>query len=129
VCADSSRSIVEAMHRAGTRRLVVVSGTGPFDEGEGPVMRYVLKPVGRRFLKHVFADFVAMEKIVRASGLDWTIVRPPRLSDKPVTGRYRTRRDLNLHRNFMVSRADVAHLLLAVCADSDTTGAAIYIAS
>jgi NAD(P)H-binding len=42
-------------------------------------MRYVLKPVGRRFLKHVFSDFVAMEKIVRASGLDWTIVRPPRL--------------------------------------------------
>jgi putative NADH-flavin reductase len=38
LCADSSRSIVEAMHRAGTRRLVVLSGTGPFDEGEGPVM-------------------------------------------------------------------------------------------
>ena len=58
VCADTSRSIVEAMHKAGTRRLVVVSGTGPFDEGEGPGMRYVIKPLGRRFLKHVFADFV-----------------------------------------------------------------------
>ena len=35
VGADTSRSIVEAMHKAGARRLVVVSGTGPFDEGEG----------------------------------------------------------------------------------------------
>jgi putative NADH-flavin reductase len=129
VCADTSRSIVEAMHKAGTRRLVVVSGTGPFDEGEGPGMRYIIKPIGRFFLKNVFADFVAMEKIVRGSGLDWTIVRPSRLTDKPYTGRYRTRRDLNLRRNFTVSRADVAHLLLAVSGDSDTYGATINIAS
>ena len=128
VCADSSRSIVEAMHKAGTRRLVVVSGTGPFDEGEGPGMRYILKPIGRLFLKNVFADFVAMEEIVRDSGLDWTIVRPSRLTDKPLTGRYRTRRDLNVHRNFTVSRADVAHLILAVSEDHDSYGHAIYIA-
>ncbi len=128
VCADSSRSIVEAMHKAGTRRLIVVSGTGPFDEGEGPGMRYILKPIGRLFLKNVFADFVAMEKIMRASGLDWTIVRPSRLTDKPLTGHYRTRRDLNVRRNFTVSRADVAHLILAVSGDDDTYGAAIYIA-
>ena len=43
VCADSSRSIIAAMDKAGSRRLVVVSGTGPFDEGEGPGMRYVLE--------------------------------------------------------------------------------------
>jgi putative NADH-flavin reductase len=129
VCEDSSRSIVDAMHKARTRRLIVVSGTGPFDEGEGLGMRYLLKPIGGRLLKHVFADFVAMEKVVRASGLDWTIVRPPRLTDKPLTGRYRTRRDMNVHRNFAVSRADVAHLILAVSEDSDTYGAAIFIGS
>jgi putative NADH-flavin reductase len=129
VCADSARSIVEAMHGAGTKRLVVVSGTGPFDEGEGPGMRYLLKPIAGLFLKHVFTDMVAMEQVVRASGLDWTIVRPPRLTDKPATGRYRTRRDADLARNFTVSRADLAHLILAVCDDNDATGAAIYIAS
>ena len=129
VCADSARSIIAAMHKTGTRRLVVLSGTGPFDEGEGPGMRYILKPIAGRFLKHVFADFVAMEKVVRASRLDWTIVRPPRLTDKPLSGQYRTQRDLNLRRNFMVSRADVAHLILAACADRDTYDAAIYIAS
>jgi putative NADH-flavin reductase len=128
VCADSSRSVVEAMHEVGARRLVVVSGTGPFDEGEGPGMRYLLKPIGRFFLKNVFADFVAMEQIVRASELDWTIVRPSRLTDKPLTGHYRTRRELNLRGNFTVSRADVAHLILAVSGDLDTYGATIHIA-
>jgi putative NADH-flavin reductase len=128
VCQDSARSIVEAMHEAGTKRLVVVSGTGPFAEGEGLGMRYLIKPIGQLFLKHVFADFVAMEAVVRASGLDWTIVRPPQLTDKPFTGRYRTRRDENMHRNFSVPRADVADLILKVCADDDTRGAAIYIA-
>jgi NAD(P)H-binding len=48
------------------------------------VVCFVLKPVGQRFLKHIFADFVAMEKIVRASRLDRTIVRPPKLTDKTV---------------------------------------------
>ncbi len=129
VCADSARSIVEAMHKAEARRLIVVSGTGPFDDGDGPGMRYILKPIGRLFLKNVFADFVEMEEIVRASGLDWTIVRPPRLTDKPFTGQYRTRRELNLRRSFTASRADVADLILAVSGDSDTYGATIHIAN
>ena len=47
VCTDSARSIVQAMHDAGTKRLVVVSGTGPFDEGEGVAMRYLIKPIGQ----------------------------------------------------------------------------------
>jgi hypothetical protein len=118
VCTDSARSIIEAMHDAGTKRFVVVSGTGPFNEGEGFGMRYVIKPLGKRLLRHVFSDFVAME----------AVVRPPRLTDKPFTGRYRTRRDENMHGNFAVSRADLADLILRVCADDDTRGAAIYIA-
>jgi len=128
VCTDSSRSIVDAMHTAGAKRLVVVSGTGPFTEGEGVAMRYLIKPIGQLFLRHVFADFVGMEAVVRASGLDWTIVRPPQLTDKPYTGHYRTRRDANMHGNFSVSRADVADLILDICADDDTREAAIYIA-
>ena len=86
------------MHDAGTKRLVVVSGTGPFDEGEGVPMRYLIKPLGKLFLRHVFADFLGMEAVVRASGLDWTIIRPPRLTDKPLTGTYRTERDENMPR-------------------------------
>ena len=32
-----------------------------------------------------------MEQIITESGLDWTILRPPQLTDKPHTGKYRVR--------------------------------------
>jgi putative NADH-flavin reductase len=129
VCADSARSIVTAMQAAGSRRLIVVSGSGPFTDGDGPLMRYLGKPITQRVLRHTFADFVAMEAVVRASGLDWTIVRPPSLTDRPLTGRYRTRAELNVRRGLRVSRADVAHLILAISGDPGTHHAAIFIAS
>ena len=129
VCADSARSIAAAMQAAGTRRLVVVSASGPFTGGDGPLLRYAAKPIVRRLLKDAFADLVAMEAVVRASGLDWTILRPPALTDKPPTGRYRTRRELNVRRGLWVSRADLAHLILAACGDPGTCHATISIAN
>jgi hypothetical protein len=94
--------------------VVVVSASGPSTIGGGPLMRYVAKAIVRRVLKDEFADFVAMEAVVRDSGLDWGALRPPRLADKPLTGRYRTRRELDVRRGLQVSRADVAHLILTV---------------
>jgi uncharacterized protein YbjT (DUF2867 family) len=69
-----------------------------------------------------------MEDVVRATSLDWTALRPPRLTDQPLTGHYRTRRDLNLRRGLKVARADVAHLALAVAADPQTYRTAIFLA-
>ena len=129
VCTASARSITTAMQAAGSRRLVVVSASGPFTDGDGPLLRYVAKPIVRRVLKDAFADFVAMEQVVQASGLDWTIMRPPALTDKPLTGRYRTRDGLNLRGGLTVCRADVAHLALAVADDPDSYRTAIYLAN
>jgi putative NADH-flavin reductase len=128
IVTDSARSIAAAMRATGTGRLVVVSASGPFTEGDGPVMRYVAKPITQWVLKDPFADLVAMEAVVRGSGLDWTIVRPPRLTDKPLTGHYRTRRELNVRRGLFLSRADLAHLILAVCGDPDSYRTAIFAA-
>jgi putative NADH-flavin reductase len=128
--ADSARSIAAAMRDTGSRRLVIVSASGPFpDEGDGPLLRYVAKPLlGRTVFAVPWRDVVAMEGVVRASGLDWTILRPPRLTDKPLTGRYRTRPEVNLRGGLLVSRADLAHLALAVVGDPDTYSTAIFLA-
>jgi putative NADH-flavin reductase len=131
LCADAARSIVTAMRDARSRRLVIVSASGPYaDAGDGPVLRYVAKPLlGRTVFKTVWADHVAMEDTVRGSDLDWTVLRPPALTDKPLTGRYRTREGLNLRGGLTVCRADVAHLALAVAGDPDTYRTAIYLAN
>jgi len=121
------------MRAVGSRRLLVVSGPGAVDDGavddgDAPLLRYVARPVVNLFLGHQFADFRAMEGIVRGSGLDWTIVRPPRLTWKPFTGRYRTSHDQNVRGGLVISRADLAAALLAFAADAGSYGAASGVA-
>jgi putative NADH-flavin reductase len=80
------------------------------------------------FRKH-YADLALMEDVLRDSGLDWTVVRPPRLTDKPLTGSYRTAYGQNLRGGFLVSRADVAQLMLRVLEQPQTIKQAIGIAN
>jgi putative NADH-flavin reductase len=118
VCAPGAASVVTAMRAAGVRRLVVVTAAGHVaDPGDGPVTRTVVKPILGRVLRHAFADFRRTEEIVTGSGLDWTIVRPPRLTD----GRrrpYRTALDRTV--GATISRGDLADAVLAAAADPGT---------
>src|SRR6516162_2232210 len=58
LCADSARSVTEAMNAAGSRRLIIVSASGPYTDGDGLVLRSVIKPIVGRFLKGAWADLV-----------------------------------------------------------------------
>jgi putative NADH-flavin reductase len=130
VIQDSARSIVQAMQKTGTRRLLELSGSVVADEGESPYLRYLLKPVARRtFLRHVCADMRAGEDEIRRSHLDWTIVRPPSLNGKAARGTYRTAIDRNLPHGFSVSRADLAACMLTLLDDPDTVHRHISIAN
>jgi putative NADH-flavin reductase len=53
-----------------------------------------------------------MENVFQKSGLDWTIVRPPRLTDKPRTGKYRVLEGHLPRFGFSISRADVADFIV-----------------
>ena len=122
-------SAVPSSTRSAQRRVSrSVSGSGATNEGDGPLLRYIGKPIGNLFLKHQFADFRAMESVVRSSGLDWTILRPPRLTDRPGTGKYQIRRELNVRGSAFISRADLARAILALCDDRDTYQAAFGVA-
>jgi uncharacterized protein YbjT (DUF2867 family) len=77
-------------------------------------MRHLGAPLLKLALRKRYADLAQMEDVVRESGLDWTIVRSPRLIDKPLTGTYRTAYGQNVRRGLRISRADVAHLMLRV---------------
>jgi putative NADH-flavin reductase len=80
------------------------------------------------FRKH-YADPALMEDILRDSGLDWTAVRPPRLTDIPATGTYRVAYGHNLRGGWSESRADVAQLMLRVLEQPKTIKRAIGIAT
>lgn len=128
VCTDGSRSIVQAMGKTDVRRLVVVSASGPFVEGDGPLMRRVAKPILQRVLRHTFADLLGMEQEVRGSDLDWTVIRPPMLTDGAHTGRYRTVVGRNVRGGTRISRADLAECIRVLLDDSASIRAAVSIA-
>jgi putative NADH-flavin reductase len=118
VSQDSARSIVQAMQDAGVQRLLTVSGSVVIDAGEGAVMRGLLKPLVRAtFLRNVCADMRRAEEQVRNSNLDWTIMRPPRLTGKAASGTYRTAIDRNLRHGSSLSRADLAACMLRLVND------------
>ncbi|HWN99087.1 MAG TPA: SDR family oxidoreductase [Blastocatellia bacterium] len=141
IAAQGTRAIVDGMNATNTRRIVVVSAapvaTVPspgrpnpprHDPGEGFFMRYLLSPFIKVVLRKVYTDHALMEDLLRESNLDWTIFRPPRLTDKPLTGRYRTALGQNLRGGFLISRADVAHAMLASLNQPETIRQTVGIA-
>ncbi|SHN29705.1 NAD(P)-dependent oxidoreductase [Cryptosporangium aurantiacum] len=119
--------IVAAMERHGVRRLVCVTSTvtgSDHVQTGGFVFNRILQPflvnvVGRT----VYADMAALEAAVRASDLDWTIVRPSGLYDADEVTAYRVGKD-HVEGRF-TSRADLADCLLRQVTDDQYVRAAI----
>jgi putative NADH-flavin reductase len=101
-------ALTTAMPRAAVRRAVVESVAFLFKDSVIPPA-YVL---GRLFFSQVVADASAMERIFVESALDWTMVRPPELTDKAFTGKYRVREERLPFFGFTISRADVADFMI-----------------
>ncbi len=109
---DATRNIVNAMEKTGVRRLICLSSLGVGDS-RGNLSFFTKYVIVGIFLRHAFSDHEHQEAIVRASSLDWTIVRPPHLKDGPRTGTYRhgfAATDRQIEGN--ISRADVADFML-----------------
>jgi putative NADH-flavin reductase len=107
----SMQAIVPAMERAGVRRLILVSAFGVGESRrDAPLIPRIMYRV---LLSEIFADKKAAEDNVRRSSLDWTFVYPVLLTDGPMTGAFRAGERLELHGLPKISRADVAHFILA----------------
>ena len=115
---DFAIALTNAMQRSQVRRVVVVSTAFLFKDS-------ILPPtylVGRLFFPGVVVDAAAMERTFSGSGLDWTIVRPPQLTDKPCTGKYRVRESHLPRFGFNISRADVADFFVKTIEDRASVG-------
>lgn len=82
VLEESSRATIAAMRKAGVRRLVILS-SALLDKNAGIVNRIV----ARTILRHFARDQRVMERQVTASKLDWTVLRPPRMTDSAPEGK------------------------------------------
>jgi putative NADH-flavin reductase len=127
VASRGTRAIVEAMRATGVRRIIVVSAASvgtvaspgrpdppKHNPGDGFFMRHIAAPLAKRVFRRHYADLALMEDILRDSDLDWTVSRPPRLLNWRLTGRYREAYEQNVRAGMFISRADVAHHMLAM---------------
>lgn len=118
--SDGDKHILEAMAAAGATRLFVISASGlEVNPTHNGLIRWVTKNILQRILRHMYADLWRMESLVKASAVHWTIVRPPRLTDGKVTGKYRYSIGRFLENGTRISRADVAHFIVDNCTHGD----------
>jgi len=111
-------ALTTAMRQAGVRRVVVESTAFLFRDSIVPPT-YLF---GRLFFPGVVIDASAMERVFRESELEWTMVRPPQLTDKPYTGKYRVRVGHLPRFGFNISRADVADCFINTVEDRTSVG-------
>jgi putative NADH-flavin reductase len=100
---DSAVATTRAMNRAGVKRLVVLSAAAHFPG--------LLNRIASFIMRNHMRDSLAMEAIVQTSDLDWTIARPPRLTQEDYTT-YRTRENAAPRMGFSVSRKAAAAFML-----------------
>ncbi|NLU66966.1 SDR family oxidoreductase [Streptomyces sp. HNM0574] len=131
IASRGTRAIVGAMEAEGVARFLAVSAAplGPTPEGESLFFRTVLNPLVKRALRGVYADLAVMEEVIAASGLDWTVVRPPQLTDGAGTGRYQRVLDGNVLGSHKITRADLAHAMLTMRDDPETVRRAVGVAA
>ena len=123
VRSEGTRNIVDAMTAEGVDRLVCISVYGALESrAHAPFfIRRILFPV---LLRKVMPEHDEQERIVRGSGLRWTLVRPPTLTDGPATGDYHVGSFEGQALTWKISRADVAAFALAQVGSEAYVGAA-----
>jgi hypothetical protein len=101
------------MKKKGVRRALFISASAIEISPVLPFYaRFAAKYVLQKILRYMYDDLRIMESQVKETDTDWTIVRPPRLTDKPVSGQYRFAINGFLKNSLRISRADVAHFMI-----------------
>jgi len=120
---DGTRNIVEAMHRHGISRLITLSGGGLRDEGvdQPKLADKLIVSLLKRLSPEVLADAEGHLEVLKTSGLDWTVVRAPRVRDTAAVGSYRVGH-VGVNASTSISRADLADFILSQVEDRRYVG-------
>ncbi|MCP4140797.1 MAG: SDR family oxidoreductase [Chloroflexi bacterium] len=122
--ATGTVNMISAMKENSVKRLMVVTAMGTGESWNR--MSLINKFFYATLLKNTREDHEAQEAAVKASGLDWTIIRPSGLTDDPRTGIYDVGEDIPA-KTSKIARADVADLILKELEEKALIGKALTI--
>jgi uncharacterized protein YbjT (DUF2867 family) len=106
------RNIAAAMREAGVRRLIAMSSLGIGDSKGQIPLAFKLAIMAIPVLRHTMADLATMEEFLHGTGLDWIIVRPGGLQDRPARGNWHVSSPDEKLTAGDIPRADVAAFIL-----------------
>ena len=113
-------NILREMKQAGLKRAFFISASAV---ETNPLLPFLFRLASRyiiqKLLANMYADLRLMESEIKETDLDWTIVRPPRLTDAKLTGNYRMAVNQFLKNGLKISRADTAHFMLSHIQSAD----------
>ena len=106
----ATRIIIDTMEQSGPQRLVCMSMMGI---GEGQAQSGLFGKLIMPMLKKKLADRYVQEDMVKASSLEWVLVRPARITDGPPTGKVKGSPEQKGGLTSKVSNGDVAAFVLS----------------
>ena len=121
--SGSAKQIIETMEKSKVKRFI---GLTSMATNPNPIKTSVSNKMFFYVLKEAFLDMRRMEEIVRASSLDWTIVRPSNLSNQPPQGSYKLGTDYNIELT-KIGRTDLAGFLLDTLSGNEYLNKAVSI--
>jgi uncharacterized protein YbjT (DUF2867 family) len=107
-----TRNVLDTMGASGTKRLIAITGIGAGDSRNHGGFGYdrVFFPL---MLRTIYEDKDREEAAIRASSVDWTIVRPGHMTHDAAAHGYWVVHDLTNVSGGAIARADVAHYIVA----------------
>lgn len=128
---ESMEHILAAMKQARVRRLIVLGASGVWPGATKRLsapMRAMARVFDATLLKKPFRAQRAMQTKIQSSDTEWTVVQPPRLVNKPGTGRFRVDGEALPAAGVKIARADVAAFMLAQLASAEWVRKSPFIA-
>lgn len=124
--------IVEAMHATGVLRIIALGSAGAEADSlkkQPALSRWIAENIiYKTFLKWPVASQIAQWRVLSASGLDWTMVMPPKLENAKARGNLRVDGDALPRNALRISRADVADFMMQQIGNKEWVGKGVYIA-
>jgi len=128
VYSEGILNILKAMQKNGVQRIICVSASAVETSPELSFPVRMMTKLLQRILKNMYSDLLKMEQVVKKTNLDWTVVRPPRLTNGKLKGKYRFAVNEWLPHCTSISRADLAHFMLHHINDVNTYKSIIEVA-
>jgi len=127
---DGTKNVVAAMNAEHVSRFIGLATPSIPDDRDRPTLKAKILPIVAGLLfPNALDEIVGMTTAVTRTGLDWTIARPPKLTPKPYTGKYRVREGHLPPFGFSISHADAADFMIKAAENRSLIGKVVGVCS